>query len=484
LQGLIRCAQCKRWLATRYQARTRADRSASYTCIYQDRLSVSHYHLSCGTKLVDAYIVRRVLDALQPVQVRAALEAIEEHGAEQTAIAKARHRHVQQMEDDVEAARRRYSLADSNHRLVKADLEAQFERSLAKLDAVKREMAAASPEPAIVLRAEDARDMIALSERVDALWGAPTTTNEDRKRLLRLVISCVLVHEATDEVVELEIIWASGLQERCRVLRSAGVAARAHTLALTGKTSGEIATELRADGVVSTYGRPLSRHAVAVKLRQRGISAKATRQDTLAKIRALLMDGRRQREILDVLNRDLPPSRRWTAKRLSKAVTKLRRGSIPGVPPLPPLLPEDRERDAILQLITQRREAGYTYAAIARELNASGRRPQLSARFSDTQVANLLRPYKGQAQTMGDKHKGCPPESPPVTSAMSQRDPRAVLEQAVVRLQAPAVALEQRLEAGDDASVPYCEAIEALAVDAPRLEPGARDERRDRPRPD
>jgi hypothetical protein len=164
--------------------------------------------------------------------------------------------------------------------------------------------------------------------------------------------------------------------------------------------------------VVSTYGRPLSRHAVAVKLRHRGITAKATRQDTLAKIRDLLMDGRRQRDILKVLNRDLPHSRHWTTKRLSKAVTKLRRGAIPGVPPLPPRLPEDRERDEILQLITQRREAGYTYAAIARELNASGRRPQFSARFSDTQVANLLRWPKIQALMMGDKHKGRPPESP------------------------------------------------------------------------
>jgi len=54
----------------------------------------------------------------------------------------------------------------------------------------------------------------------------------------------------------------------------------------------------------------------------------------------------------------------------------------------------------------------------------------------------------------------------------------------VVCLSAPAAAPEQRLEAGDDAWAPYCEAIEALAAGTPRLEPGARDERRDRPRPD
>jgi DNA invertase Pin-like site-specific DNA recombinase len=412
LQGLVRCSQCKRWLSTHYQKTpTPGARSASYVCMPRDRLDVAHYHLSCGTKFLDAYVVRRVLDALKPVSVRAALEAIDEHGTEQAAIAKAQRRHVQQAQDDVEAARQRYALADPNHRLVRADLEAQLEHALAKLDALKREMAVADPAPPIALKAEDARDLIALSERVEALWDAPTTTNEDRKRLLRLVLTCVLIHEVTDEAVELEIVWASGLQERYRLLRSAGVAAHAYALALTGETASEIAAALRVDGVTTTYGRPVSTDVVASKLRKLGITAKAARHDTLVKIRTLLMDGRR-REILDVLNRDLAHSQRWTPHRLSHAVTALRRGAVPDVPPLPPLLPEARKRDAILQLITQRREAGCPYATIAAELNASGRRPKFAARFSAAQVSDLLRSRRVQAQTLGDRHKGDRHEGP------------------------------------------------------------------------
>jgi len=406
LQGLIQCAPCNRFMYTRYQAHTRPGRSASYSCSYQDREDVWHFHLSCGTNLLDAYIVRRVLDALQPVQLQAALDAIEEHRIEQTVIAKAQNRQLQHAKDEVETARRRYTLANPNHRLVKADLEAQLEQALAKFDALKREMAAATPPPPIVLKAENARDLIALGERVETLWNAPTTTNLDRKRLLRLVISRILVLEKTDDFLELEIVWASGLQERCRLLLSAGVAARAYALALGGKTSAEIAAELRADGVLTIYGQPPSRYAVALKLRRRGITAKAKRHDTLVQIRALLMEGRQRREILDILNRDLPPSRRWSLKRLSKAVSKLRRGDVPDVPPLPPVLPEARERDALLQFITQRRQVGDTYAAIARELNASGRRPQFATSFRDTQVANLLRSRRAQALMRGDKHKG------------------------------------------------------------------------------
>ena len=49
----------------------------------------------------------------------------------------------------------------------------------------------------------------------------------------------------------------------------------------------------------------------------------------------------------------------------------------------------------------------------------------------------------------------------------------AALDRAVVRLQARAAALEERLEASDEnAWAPYCEAIEALATLADRITPG------------
>ena len=58
-------------------------------------------------------------------------------------------------------------------------------------------------------------------------------------------------------------------------------------------------------------------------------------------------------------------------------------------------------------------------------------------------------------------------------SLMSPRDPRAVLERALVRLQARVAILEERLETGDEGAWgSYCEVIEALAAVLPRLEPG------------
>ncbi len=404
LQGLLWCGTCERSLHTRYSVRAGG---TSYICLQKDRQEVTHIHLGFGSKLVDAAIVRRVLNALRPLELQAALEAIEDSRAEQTAIAKVQRHHLQQAQDDVDELRRRYRFVDPSNARVKADLEARLETALARLDVLKHEIAEAGAVAPPVLRAEDAQDLVALGEHIETLWGAPTTTNQDRKRILRLAISRVVVLEMTAEAIELEIVWAAGLRERSRILRLAGADALVRAMRETGRTASQIATELNARGVTSLHGTPMSETSVYAKLARLGIKAHPTRREVLVKIRSLLIDGIPRREILEIMNRDLPPhARRWIPSRLEAAILALGTG-VAGVPPLPRNLPEAPDWE-VPKLIRQRRDAGHTFASIAQELNASGFRPRHAAKFSATQVAKLLGSRKAQAQTMGDKHEGPP----------------------------------------------------------------------------
>ena len=51
-----------------------------------------------------------------------------------------------------------------------------------------------------------------LSEDIPALWEAPTTTNQDRKEIVRQVIERIVVLvESESERVELKIRWAGGM---------------------------------------------------------------------------------------------------------------------------------------------------------------------------------------------------------------------------------------------------------------------------------
>jgi DNA invertase Pin-like site-specific DNA recombinase len=408
LQGLLWCGTCERSLHTRYSARAG---STSYICLKKDRQEVTHIHLGFGSKLVDACIVRGVLNALRPLELQAALEAIEDHRTEQTAIAKLQRHHLQQAQDDVDELRRRYRFVDPSNERVRADLEAALETALARLDVLKHENAEARAVAPPALRAEDARDLVAFGEHIETLWGAPTTTNQDRKRILRLVISRVTVLHMTDDAIELEIVWAAGFQERCRVLRLAGADALVRAMRKTGQTAAQIAAELNARGVTSLHGTPMSETSVLAKLERLGIKSQPARREVLVKIRSLLIDGKTRREILDIVNRELPLHlKRWTPSRLVVAITALRTG-VPGVPRLPWNLSEAPDWDEVRNRIRQRRDAGHTFASIAQELNASGFHPRRAARFSAHQVAKLLKSRKGQAQTISDKHKGCLPKA-------------------------------------------------------------------------
>lgn len=290
-------------------------------------------------------------------------------------------------------------------------MEAALETALARLDVLKHENAEAGAMAPPSLRAEDARDLVAVGEDIETLWGAPTTTNQDRKRILRLAISRVTVLDMTDEAIELEIVWAAGLRERCRVLRLAGADALARAMREAGQTAAHIAAELNALGVTSLHGTPMSETSVLAKLERLGNKSRPMRREVLAKIRSLLIDGSPRREVLDILNRDLPLHlKRWTPSRLLVAIAALRRG-VPGVPRLPWNLSEAPDWGEVRKRIRQRRDVGHTFVSIAQELNASGIRPRRAARFSATQVAKLLRSRDGQAQTMSDKHKGSLPKA-------------------------------------------------------------------------
>jgi DNA invertase Pin-like site-specific DNA recombinase len=391
LQGLLWCARCQRWMQTVYHDREGTKRAPRYTCWLVDHAEKHLHSLSCSARLVDPQVVTHVLKALHPLGLKAALRAIEEHQLEQTTVTKARARLLQQAEDDVAEARHRYRVVDPQHARVKVDLEARLEDALEHLDTLKRQIGDTLPAVPARLTTEDAAELVSLATHIEELWSAPTTTNEDRKRLLRTVISRVLVREGTEDVLELDIVWVGGLTERFRVLRYGGINELVRALWKTGKDAQTIIDELSARGVTSHLGEAFTKNAVQVRLRQHGLTRRADRGKVLALIRSLLLEGRSRPQILEYVRREAPArSGPWTSSRLAYVISDLRRG-VAGIEPLPAILPADPAQQAVMDLIRQRRAEGQTYKAIANELNSRGSRPPKATSFSAQQVFALLR---------------------------------------------------------------------------------------------
>ena len=180
-------------------------------------------------------------------------------------------------------ARRQYQLAEPENRLVVRQLEKDWEAALAERQRLGEEydrFAAARPR---TLTAAERDQIRALAADLPAVWDAPTTTDADRKQLIRHLVEQVRVTVAgTSEKVDVEITWAGGHRTAAQVTRPVAcltqlsyypqLAARARELADGGFTIAQIAERLNAEGFRPPKRSPVfTPNAVSDLLRALGI---------------------------------------------------------------------------------------------------------------------------------------------------------------------------------------------------------------------
>src|SRR5207247_4965101 len=149
-------------------------------------------------------------------------------------------------------ARRQYQLAEPENRLVVRQLEKDWETALAERQRLGEEydrFTAARPR---TLTAAEREQIRALAADLPAVWNAPTTTDADRKQLIRHLIQQVRITVlGTSEKVDVEVTWAGGHRTTGQITRPVPcltqlsyypqLAARARALAGSGYTTAPIA---------------------------------------------------------------------------------------------------------------------------------------------------------------------------------------------------------------------------------------------------
>lgn len=125
---------------------------------------------------------------------------------------------------DLEAARygadrafRQYDAADPENRLVASELEARWNRALARVGEVEAKIAkhrTITPQPLPM----SASQVTALAGNLRAVWTAPTTDARLKKRLVRTLINEVVadLDDGTSEIV-LVIHWVGGVHTELRL---------------------------------------------------------------------------------------------------------------------------------------------------------------------------------------------------------------------------------------------------------------------------
>ena len=255
LPGVLVCGNCGRHMQASYHRESQLH----YACgrYYVEGTEPRCYGLA-GTVL-DNLVAQQVLRALEPAAVELSLKAHADIEQERQRLNKHWQQRLQRVRYEVELAERRYQAVDPSNRLVAASLEKRWEEALAQQRQVQEEYDRFGQEKPHHLTEEERARIAALSSDIPALWQAPSTTNADRKQIVRCLVERVEVQVRCDsELVGVTIRWIGGYTSQHEIIRPVATYAqlrdfeplmnRVAALRTAGQTAPQIAATLNAEG--------------------------------------------------------------------------------------------------------------------------------------------------------------------------------------------------------------------------------------------
>lgn len=191
LQGIATCGCCGRRLRVYYQGKYS---TPGYYCagdrIVNGRVS---YCLRVGGVRIDEAVATAFLVAVTPAGIEAALKAAEMLEDGRDAALEQWHLEVERVRYETERAERRYRAVEPENRLVARGIEAEWEKRLRELAAAEAELVRRKQRQPRALSSEQRQALLDLGTDVGRVWSASTTTDRDRKELLRTLLEEVIV---------------------------------------------------------------------------------------------------------------------------------------------------------------------------------------------------------------------------------------------------------------------------------------------------
>jgi DNA invertase Pin-like site-specific DNA recombinase len=280
LQGIVYCGVCGRKMSIQNRASIEK-RSPAYICQRGYTDGDRHICQSMTTRHVDAGVVAAFLEAISPVQLEVAIRVMEQ--VEENVEAQRRQWELQleQARYEARAAQRKYDAVDAENRLVASELERRWNEKLERVARLEQAYEKAKQELNWNLSEEERAAIRELSADLPAVWGAETTTNRDRKQLLRFAIETVQLDGVSRPgQIEVQIHWRSGTVTTLSVERSAPGEGSLKTpepaVALIKEMASqhsyeEIANELNARGLRTAFGRHFNIYHVGYICRREGL---------------------------------------------------------------------------------------------------------------------------------------------------------------------------------------------------------------------
>ena len=209
LQGLARCGKCGRRLHTHYRGR---NAQPGYHCSGKDLVQGRGvYCLNVGGVQIDQAVADAFLKALTPATVEATQRALQQLEADQDAALSQWRLAVERARYEAERAERQYRAVEPENRLVARGLETEWEKRLRDLATAEAELQRREQQRPRALSPEEHNKLRCLDSDLNMVWTAPTTTDRDRKELLRTLLEEVMVTvNRPEHRAHLALRWRGG----------------------------------------------------------------------------------------------------------------------------------------------------------------------------------------------------------------------------------------------------------------------------------
>lgn len=279
LVGLVLCGCCGSRMSTLNNGRG----DPRYAChAPRARLGKNYDCWSVSSRYIDKAVVASFLEVATPPQLALSLAVGTEVKRQADQLEKQWNLRRQQVRYQARLAERRYKSVDPENRVVARTLEREWEESLREVESVERGFQAACRRHALVVDEESRAQILSLSETLVPIWKAPSTTNAQRKQLLRTLIKVVTLHPepGPPTMTRIEVLWKSDAVTTLRARRPRGGDANAappeieeeiRERAMADESDVAIARALNAKGLLTGAKMPWTPNAVRVVRRRTGI---------------------------------------------------------------------------------------------------------------------------------------------------------------------------------------------------------------------
>ncbi len=293
LAGLVVCGRCGYGLRTCYGG---YNSKPSYRCSARTSL-YGDAHCQCvKAKPLDDEVARLAILALQPAAIAVSLQVTEDFHQQRETAEKLWKQRLERAAFEVDRAARQYHAVEPENRLVARNLELAWEEKLRAKRELQEQYERFQREQPRTLTLQETEQIQQLAKDIPTLWGSPTTTDADRKAILREVIDHVVVNvEGNSEWVEAWVHWAGGNKTYTRFQRpiaaakhlsnAASLMKRVKELLDARVSAPKIAEQLNQEGFKTSRGNSFNESRIRMFMSREGLRSKRNKKTKLATLK-------------------------------------------------------------------------------------------------------------------------------------------------------------------------------------------------------